>query len=85
MFYATCSQSFLSLSGRMRFPVRSLKFCGARARFACVISAHAATRVTFHVFFRLPLPNNIVQTLSGAKGSSLSRLVEQCLNRYFGV
>ena len=35
--------------------------------------------------FSLPLPNNTVQTFSGAKGSSLSRLVEQCLNGYFEV
>ena len=50
-----------------------------------VMLAHAATHVTFHVFFSLPLPNNIVQTFSGAKGSSLSRLVEQCLHGYFEV
>ena len=69
----------------MQSQARSLKFCGAWARFACVMLAHAATHVTFHVFFSLPLPNNIVQTFLGAKGSSLSRLVEQCLPGYFEV
>ena len=36
-------------------------------------------------FFSFPLPNNAVHTFSGAKGSSFSRLVEQCLNGYFEV
>ena len=36
-------------------------------------------------FFSLPLPNKTVQTFSGTKGSSLSRLVEQCLYGYFEV
>ena len=69
----------------MQSPARGLNCCSARARFACVILAHAATRVTFHVFFTLPLPNKTVQTFLGAKGSSLSRLVEQCLYGYFEV
>ena len=29
-------------------PAHGLKFCGARARVATVILAHAASRVTFH-------------------------------------
>ena len=60
----------------MRSPARGLKFCGARARVACVILAHVASRVTFHGCFEFTSANNTVQTFSGAKDSSLSRLVK---------
>ena len=60
----------------MQSQARSLKFSGTWTQVACVILAHAATRMMFRVFFGLPLPNNTVQTFSGAKGSSLSRLVQ---------
>ena len=53
--------------GRMQSPAHGLKFCGTRVGVACIILAHAATRVMF-LFFSLPLPNNTVQTFSGAKG-----------------
>ena len=53
-------------------PASGLKFCGVRTRVACVISAHAASRV---VILSLPLPNNTIQTFSGAKDSSLGRFL----------
>ena len=46
MLSTTCSQSLLTLSGRMQSQARGLKFCGARARVACEILAHAARCVT---------------------------------------
>ena len=51
MLSTTSSESVLILSGRMLSPARGLKFCGARARVACVVLAHAANRVTFHNYF----------------------------------
>ena len=35
----------------MRSPASGLKFCGIRTRVACVILAHAASRVKFHGYF----------------------------------
>ena len=35
----------------MQSPACSLKFCGAWARVACAILAHAASHMTFHGYF----------------------------------
>ena len=69
----------------MQAPARSLKFCGAWAQFACMILAHAATRVTFHVYFLVYLYQTIQCKLFQELRVHLSRLVEQCLNGYFEV
>ena len=50
MFSTTRMRSFLTTSGRMQSPACGFKFCGAWARVACVILAHAS-RVTFHGYF----------------------------------
>ena len=36
----------------MQSAARGLKFCGAWARVACLILAHAANRVTFRGYFK---------------------------------
>ena len=46
--------------------VCGLKFCDARTRIAYVILAHAASRMTFHGYLSLPIPNNTLQSFSGA-------------------
>ena len=54
----------------MQSSARGLKFCGARAPVACVLSAHAGSRVTFHGYFE-STSTNTVQSCLGAKDSSL--------------
>ena len=47
-FSIVCSQSLIFLTRRMQSATCYLKFCGVLAPVACVILAHAASRMMFH-------------------------------------